>query len=254
MSEVRKLNDVMNINGNDPVGKERNEKFMLDAFFDRLDRRADFLNKLAGIELPEESIPNHEPEKPTIEVMILCSCYIDWMGSAMYWPKKENGFKFTKILMEHGGEEVLSLISPKELYECLARYKKENCKKTAIENLNKFSAKIQKDRKELYSESEVVGLLESTLTEGERSKLQAELWRSTLAFIVYSKIRNLSVHEFGADHVSFSESTYRGASIPTIDFNMLYGCLKRIITAARDFSLEEGKFFGHDTKKQIEGM
>lgn len=51
----------------------------IKAFFDDLDSKIAFLDKLYS--------NGHQDE-----AQVLCSCYIDWLASALYWPEEQNNF------------------------------------------------------------------------------------------------------------------------------------------------------------------
>ena len=103
----------------------------------------------------------------------------------------------------------------------------------------------------LYDEQEIIEMPASILQPSEVQDIKSELWRGTIAAIVYSEFRVPSVHIFGPpDSTTFDETTFRGQPVPDIMSSMVHRCLKRIITAAKQISIETGKWFGHDYGKR----
>ena len=200
----------------------------ISAFFDNLDMKIKFLVELAN--------SGHRDE-----AFLLCCCYIDWLGLG-FWPNEGSHFSFVHVLTEYGGEEVLLCIHPKMLEEALAELKG----KWAGVVLKKVLPIFRQSRGKVYNQDDMIGLLYPKLTTNEQARLKGHFWRGTLAAIIYSKIRSPAVHQFGALDVSFDNTTFQGLPVPTINFQMLHKCLKRIANAAREKSLSTEKWFGHD--------
>lgn len=203
----------------------------IKAFFNDLDRKIAFLAELYN--------SGHQDE-----ARVLCSCYIDWLASALYWPEERNNFNFVRILKEYGGEEIFSYIHPKMLEASLL--KKANGKKWAVIH-NKTSQILQQARGRLYAEQETIDLLSSVLNNNEIGDIKKELWRGSFAAIVYNEVRNLSVHSFGPpDGITFDNTLFKKQQCPLIDFALVYRTLKRIASVVREISLNSTKWFGHD--------
>lgn len=207
------------------------------AFFDDLDTKITFLIELYSA--------GHRDE-----ARVLCSCYIDWLASALYWPEEWNNFNFVRVLKEHGSEEIFPYIHPKMLEESLLKKAnsnptKPNRKWTAI--CNKISPALQLARGRFYSEQEIIDLLSPLANSSEKEDIKMELWRGTFAAIVYTQVRNPSVHAFGpSDGITFDETTFKGQPVPAIEFTMLHNSLKRIAIVAKEKSINTKKWFGHD--------
>ena len=203
------------------------------AFFNGLDTKTVFLDELFKT--------GHRDE-----ARVLCSCYIDWLASALYWPEERNNFNFVRILKEHGGEEIFIYIHPKMLKDTFLKLiKRKNKKWTTI--YKKISPALQQPQGKLYAEQEIIDLLSPLVTNSEMENIRKEIWRGTFAAIVYERFRNPSVHAFGpSDGITFDNTTFKGQPVPSIEFSMLYNCLKRIIAAAKEKSLRTEKWFGHD--------
>lgn len=212
---------------------EENRQAKLDfikAFFKNLETKIDFLDEL------------HKSRRRD-EAKVLCSCYIDALASNLYWPKEQNNFNFVRILKEYSGEDIFSYIHPKMLENSLS--KKRGRKWVRIRD--KISSALQESRGQFYSESEIIEILSPLVNNFELENIKKELWRGTFAAIVYNEIRIPSVHGFGsADGIMFDNTTFKGQPAPSIEFSMLYRCLKHIEPKVRDISLETEKWFGHD--------
>lgn len=204
----------------------------ITAFFDDLNNKIIFLNELYNNGRRDEA-------------RVLCSCYIDWLASALYWPEERNNFNFVRILREYGAEEIFSFIHPKMLKASLL--KKTGKKWAAI--YSKTSPILQKALGRLYDEHEIIDLLSSVLSDKEIEDVKKELWRGSFAAIVYNEVRNVSVHSFGpSDGITFDNTLFKGQPCPKIDFALVYQTLKLLASAVQEISLNSTKWFGHDYK------
>lgn len=219
---------------------ERNHQskvFSIIAFFDNLDKKIDFVLELSNA--------GHR-----VEAALLCSCYIDGLALALFWPDERSNFCFVRALKEYGGERIFLYIHPKMFEEVLTVMDR----KWINTVLPKILPVLQKARGRLYDEPEMIKLLSTELTRDELEKLKNETWRGTLAAIAYSRVRVPSVHGFGAPNgISFDNTTFQGEPVPAIEFPILQNCLKRIATVAREKSIKTGKWFGHDYRKRDQG-
>lgn len=202
----------------------------IKTFFDDLDKKIAFLDELYSNSRRDEA-------------RVLCSCYIDWLASALYWPEERNNFNFVRILKEYGAEEIFSFIHPKMIEASLS--KKASEKWIAIHK--KTSPVFQEALGRLYDEHEIIALLSSVLNNEEIEDIKKELWRGSFAAIVYSEVRNVSVHSFGPpDGISFDNTLFKGQPCPQIDFDLAHKTLKSLASAVREISLNSTKWFGHD--------
>ena len=218
-----------------PVISEENQRAKMRfivAFFDDFYKKAGYLEELYR-------------SKHGDEARILCSCYIDWLASALYWPNNQTNLNYVRSLREHSGKEIFSHIHPKMLIEALSKLSKRSKKWAAIQA--KVSNKLGGAERRLYGEQEIIDELAPVLEPSEVRDIKRELWRGTFAAIVYDRFRVASVHVFGPpDGTTFDGTTFQGQPVPAIDFFMVHDCLKRIIAVARKLSQETGKWFGHD--------
>ena len=218
-----------------PVISEENQRGKMQsivAFFDDFDEKAGYLEDLYR-------------SRRTDEARILCSCYIDWLASALYWPNNQTNLNYVRSIREHSGKEIFSHIHPKMLIEALDKLSKRSKQWAAIQA--KVSDKLRGTERRLYGEQEIIDDLAPVLEPSEVQDIKRELWRGTFAAIVYDRFRVASVHGFGPpDGTTFDGTTFQGQPVPAIDFFMVHDCLKRIIAEARRLSQETGKWFGHD--------
>ena len=202
------------------------------AFFDDFDKKSGYLEELYKSDHRDEA-------------RILCSCYIDGLASAMYWPDERTNFNYVKSLKEHSGKDIFSHIHPKMLDEAIHKLSKRGPKWTAIHS--SISGTLQGADKRLYREQEIIDLLAPMLNTSEMEHIKMELWRGTFAAIVYDRFRIPAVHGFGPpDGTTFDRTMFQGQPVPAINFSMVHDCLKRIVAADRELSEQTGRFFGHD--------
>ena len=215
---------------------EENRKAKLefiDAFFKELEDKIAFLEELHN-------------SKRYDEAKILCSCYIDALALSLYWPDERSNYNFVRILKEYCEEEIISYIHPKMLE--IALLKKDSRRWDRIND--KTSISLQEARGRFYSNEELLSILTSLVTRSELGKIRNELWRGTYAAIIYNEVRIPSVHGFGsADGITFDNTTFKGESVPPIEFPMLYEFVKRIVSKLKTLSLTTEKWFGHDFEK-----
>jgi len=111
----------------------------------------------------------------------------------------------------------------------------------------KLTAVLVKAGANLYTEDEILCLVQPVLTDHELERLRKHLWRGTLAAIAYDWIRSQLVHTTGgSNEVTFDKTTFRGGPVPPINFTLLYGSISNILQAMEELSLTSGKLYGHD--------
>jgi hypothetical protein len=203
----------------------------INAFFDGLDNKADYL-----IELYQAG--------RRYEARILCACYLDGLASALCWPDERSNYNYVKILKEHGGNEVFGCIHPKMLDEALVKLSKRGKKwKTIHESI---AGTLMAAEGHLYKEKEIIEMVAPLLKSTQVELIKNELWRGSFAAIVYDQFRVAAVHSFGPPGTTFSNTTFKGKPVPQIDFSMVRDCLRRITDVARARSEKSCKWFGHD--------
>jgi hypothetical protein len=179
------------------------------------------------------------------EARILCSCYIDALASALYWPSDKSNFNYVKSLMTYGGRAVFSRIHPKMLSKAFHKLAKRGNRWVAINR--SVSGILQTVDRRLYGDEEILDFLSPVLKSSAIADIRRELWRGSFAAIVYEEFRIASVQGFGPpDGITFDATTYHGQPVPSIDFSLIHDCLKRIVSVAKELSQTTGKWFGHD--------
>lgn len=89
--------------------------------------------------------------------------------------------------------------------------------------------------------------LEQVLGETVPKSFKNELWRATIANVVYQYLRNPAVHGAGVSGaLGFGQTTYGGKEMPILDFERLINCAANIIREARRRSETTGQWFGND--------
>ena len=206
----------------------------ISAFFDDMEKKAAYLEELYR-------------SKHRDEARILCSCYIDWLASALYWPNNQTNLNYVRSLRECSNEAIFLHIHPKMLIQAFAKLSGRG-KKWATIHVKTLDV-LSGAEKRLHGEEETMDMLAPKLDQAELQDVKREIWRGTFASVVYDQFRVASVHAFGPpDSTTFDGTTFEDKPVPNIDFFMVHDCLKKIIAAARRVSVETGKWFGHDYK------
>jgi hypothetical protein len=152
----------------------------IEAYFEDLQRRSDFLEEL-------------DRKGHRSEALLLCCCYIEALGGNLYWPDEGSARNFVRLLQEHGGEELLWHIHPKQLRIGLSG---AGSRRQGIGQ--KLDRVLTEAEGRLYTEDQILALAGSCLTGEELDTLKQNLWRGTLAAVVYSRIRGPLIHELRA--------------------------------------------------------
>jgi hypothetical protein len=206
----------------------QDKDFFIRAYFEDLEQKFNFLPELAR-------------EGHSDEARLLCCCYIDWLGNWMYDPQKGSRRNFVRVLEEYGGEEILLYIHIRQLENALSNSQPDQ------QILSKISSILDNERDELHTEQELIDLVRGVLTGNELERFKKQLWRGSLASIVYSEMRCPDVHRGAAPTaITFDKTTFRNKPVPALDFVLLHPVLKRILQVAKNESLKSGKWFGHD--------
>ena len=204
---------------------------VIATFFDKAEVRVAFLSELAQT--------GHKPE-----AMTLCLTYIDSFAQWLCWSAASSGRNlvgrnFVEAVIQFGGEPLMGLVDLHLL-------------KDARKALGKDLAE-QIDRTfpgpphELLPRPTFVDALAGHLENAQLEKLQQEVWRLTIAKVVYQYLRNPAVHDFGtSDGIWLSQLTYKGSSVPPLGFCQLLRCVHGLVAEARRRSEANGQWFGND--------
>ncbi len=198
------------------------------AYFDRAEQRHAFLVRLLG--------DGHDPE-----AMTLCLTYIDSFAQWLFWPRCDSGRNFVEALSRIGDDPLFAAVHPLQLGRAFRGMRDPR---------PQFAARIETlypgPRYELQDQPAVVVALEPHLQAAELQQARGELWRGTIAAIAYYRLRNPSVHSFGAAALSLDGATWRGRPVPDLDFQRLHPAAGRLIAEARHRSEANNQWFGND--------
>jgi hypothetical protein len=198
------------------------------AYFDDLVERSAFLEELAET--------GHEKD-----ALLLCCCYIEGIANHLYWPESHAKQNFVRVLTEHSQCEVLSWIHPDRLRRSLDDLPSDM--------RGKLASTLKQTESRLYSQDGIRRLLSQNLTAEEMAKVRNQLWRGTVAAIAYEHIRSQFVHWLGGPNsVTFDDTTFKGAPVPSIGLPLLQRALTRILQAAKHVSVSTNRWYGHDLR------
>ena len=197
----------------------------IELFFDA------FEQKIARLQELRKDFPD--------EAFTLSVLYIDRLASGRFGGKAgQNGKNFCRALRELSGNPLFRTIHPRHLKERAQPY----CLSAApfIESV------ISRQPSALLDEDELAGEIQnSSLLDNEKAKLIDNLWRGTIANIVYELVRNPEVHGSGSGGLSFDATEYKGRTGVTLDFKEFYDALKQILQSVRKVSMETGHWYGN---------
>lgn len=202
---------------------------VIASFFDNAEARLAFL--------PELARTNHG-----LEAMTLCLTYIDSFAQWLLWPATTSGRSFVEALIQFGGDPLMPLAHPLQAVRAFGSMK------TPWRNL---ASRIQEifpgSDYELLGTAAFVDALKARLTSGDLERLQHEIWRTTIANLVYQHLRNPSVHAFGGSSgIWLSHTTHERVSVPPIELHQLLGCARGVVAEARRRSERTCQWFGND--------
>jgi hypothetical protein len=211
---------------------EENQKAkreVIGGFFEEAEARVAFLVELAQT--------GHEAE-----AMTLCLTYIDSFAQWLRWPASSSARNFVEALMQFGGNPLMALAHPLEAILAF-RHMKAPWPGLADRIQDVFANPPY----ELLATAAFVDALRIRLTSTEIEQVRREMWRTTIANLVYQHLRNASVHAFGGGSgIWLSLTTHEGAPVPPIRFQQLLPCVRGLVAEARRRSDETGQWFGND--------
>ncbi len=199
--------------------------YFIEAYFDKLQERIAFLHELHA-------------EERECEALMLCCCYIEALGSRELTGLDLKAKNYCAILSEEGDNKIWRLIHPKQLKKVLST------NGLFKEQFNTFEPVIDDYGPQLIEPQELLARLEPSLDEKQRSWLQDNIFKGSMAMISYERIRCELVHDIDAEtSISFSETTYNGNPVPILDFEALYSSLKKIVAASQKKAVSSNKFW-----------
>jgi hypothetical protein len=200
------------------------------AFFDDAEERAKYLLDLNASSRPSEA-------------STLCLVYIDGFSQWLFWPRSRAGQNFVEALVTYGGDREFELVRPLALIRALAAMK--NPWKTFATRLESL---FPTPPYSLFSQADFLTHLSPSFSAADAKLLKDELWRGLIANVVYTRLRNPSIHSFRrAAEVSFDMTMYQGQPVQSITFSRLHDALMRLIAEARGRSMANNQWFGNDS-------
>ncbi|MBM4338774.1 MAG: hypothetical protein FJ110_04445 [Deltaproteobacteria bacterium] len=208
---------------------ERVKAHFINSFHSNADERLAFLPRLFSDRYLEEA-------------MALCLSYIDSFSQWLQWPSDKSGQNFVKAVVSFGGDSSMGLVHPLQAVRAFNQMKSFwKGIATLIECI--FTG----PNYELLEHSEFLSQLAPRMSKADLSNVEQELWRTTMAAIAYFRLRNPSIHSFGAGpDISFSNTTHQGDSVPVLDFNRLFNIALNLHSELRRRSDTTGQWFGND--------
>jgi hypothetical protein len=200
---------------------------VITAFFDEAEVSVVFLDELANT--------GHEPEAVT-----LCLVYIDRFAQCLCWPRTSNGLNFVEALIQFGGDPLMGLTHPIQATHAFEAMKK--WKPFAKRIANAFPGPSH----EVLPIPAFEQALAQHVSNTELAQLRHELWRATIANLVYQHFRNPAIHGFGpSTGIALPQTTWNGQPVPILGLSELSSCARGLIGEARRRSAN-GAWFGND--------
>ncbi len=199
------------------------------AFFDEAEARHAFLAEL------HDNGHGHE-------AMTLCLTYIDSFAQWLCWPSHSTGRNFVTSLTSFGGDPLLSLIHPLQASRAFVQMRPSW---QAIGG--RLKAAFPGSAVDLMSEAQFLAALTPHFNQAEIRQMSAEIWRGSVAAVAYFRLRNPSVHGFGAaSSITFDRTSYQGQVVSELDFQRLHKAARPLIVEARRRSESTIQWFGDD--------
>jgi len=197
---------------------------MIEAYFDDLEERIEFLNQL-----------NQGGRKD--EALMLCCCYIEAIGSRKYYHSDRKGKNFAKILEKASENTLFSMIHPAKLLGVL------KCIKLFKKDLVKIEPLIEKYGKTLQSQEEVLSNLQPVMSPAQITWCGDNFFKGTIAAITYDLVRSELVHDISIGEVTFSETIVNGKLVPDLNFDLLFPALVNIFLYIKNESMNKNKWY-----------
>lgn len=196
----------------------------IKAYFDDLQNRLAFLSDLHVMGRKDEAL-------------MLCCCYIEALGSRASDEPEQKARNYCDILAAQGCNEIWRLVHPKQLKDLLSSKPLFTGVYGTLEPL------IDGFGGHLIDPREVLARLDPPLNEQQRSWLQGNIFKGSMANISYERIRCELVHDISGGGISFSETMHNGNPVPNLDFEVLYSSLRKIVEASREKAVCTNKWW-----------
>jgi hypothetical protein len=201
-------------------------------YFDDLDARIETVRLING-------------ESHTDEALLLCCAYLDSLASLRYRNPERSHFYFVKLLGEHGRDQRLGLVHPVQFLHALDEHRS----KWSAEVSTKTKTMLLQLVGALYEASDFRDRLRAVLSVDEQEKIRENLWRGTLASIIYTDVRCELVHgiapSISPHRVNLSTTTWNRRPVGPIDFGFVQTILESVSSDLRSLSVGRGELFGH---------
>ena len=212
---------------------QESKRDFITAFFDESEARVEFLDELAET--------GHVPEAMTLALV-----YIDRFSQSLCWPinstGNSTGRNFVDALIRFGGEPLMALAHPRQAAHAFGALK-SHWKDMA----ERIKIAFPGPSYEVVAIPEFEQALVAHFETAELAQLKPELWRATIANLVYQHLRNPAIHGFGTSgDIVLSNVTWKGHPLPVVGYAKLQNCAKHLIAEARRRSEANGQWFGND--------
>jgi hypothetical protein len=196
----------------------------IKAYFDDLQSRIAFLPELYEMRRKDEAL-------------MLCCCYIEALGSRQSRQPERKAANYCAVLAEQGKNEIWRLIHPKQLRNVLAD---NGLFKPSLQQLEPV---INQVGNELIEPEYMRAKLDPMLNHQQRRWVGNNLFKGTIAYISYERIRSELVHDISGGPISFSETFYKGNPVPELDFDILYASLRHIVASSQELAISRNKWW-----------
>jgi hypothetical protein len=175
------------------------------------------------------------------DALTLCCCYLDGLAGFAYHTSDRTAHNFVKLLREHGAQPQLVQCSPLALVKWL-----ENQDGWRKLTGNQLRSGFGNSLTTLMSEGDFSNSLSSLLDPQDLQRLSKEIWRSSVAYIAYERLRNPFVHELGGPGAVIVVNATVSSEEVSIDFQVLHRALLHAMEHFESLSRTTGRWFGHD--------
>ena len=192
-----------------------------------------------------ETVSLINEDSHTDEALLLCCAYLDSVASLRYRNPERSHFYFVKLLEEHGRDQRLGLVHPIQFLHALDKHRS----KWSDEVLRKTRSTLLQLVGTLYEKSDFRSRVRTLLSADEKEKVRENLWRGTLASIIYTNVRCELVHgiapSISPHSVDLSSTSWNQTQVGPINFGFVHTILKSVSADLRSSSLARGELFGH---------
>jgi hypothetical protein len=155
---------------------------------------------------------------------------------------RKTGQNFVETLCSYDETGLLSLVHPLQLIEAF-----DGMRGPWPSRARTLEKRYSGPPYSLMSRTDVSNAIHGMFRSNEVVATVQELWRGTIAAIVYYWMRNRSVHGYGgSQRITFEETHLNGSPAPSLSLHDLLPPLKAMIGEARKRSIDRCEWFGDD--------